>query len=72
MKLVISAKCSDCCYSALYNDEDERVAEIDGYAPSFRGIGGGDYIEIEVDLKTGKLIGFTPMTDEEAKEAMNA
>lgn len=72
MRLVISAKCSDCCYSALYNDKDEMVTEKDGYVPYFRGIGGDDYVEIEVDLTTDKLMGFTPMTDEEAKAAMNA
>jgi hypothetical protein len=48
------------------------VTEKDGYVPYFRGIGGDDYVEIEVDLTTGKLMGFTPMTDEEAKAAMNA
>lgn len=48
------------------------VAENDGYVPNFPDIGGGDYVEIEVDLKTGKLVGFTPLTDEEALEKFNA
>jgi hypothetical protein len=35
--------------------------EISGYVPSEIGIGGGDYLELEVELATGKILGWNKM-----------
>lgn len=62
----ISAKCSDLCHARIpHLNYDE-----DGYVPSIEGIGGGNYIRMEIDLDTGKVIGYTPMTDEQLKDAL--
>ena len=50
----ISAKCSDLC-SITY----PSGAAHDGYVPEDIGIGGGDYLEIEIDIDTGKVIDWS-------------
>ena len=63
-KLVINAKCSDLCNVEYYKDE-KHIIESDGYVPDFKGICGGDYINISIDLDTGKIIGFDPISHED-------
>jgi len=59
MILRISAKCSDMC-STMVQDHDGRTyfANMNDYAPSLKGIGGGDYIDLHIDTETGKIIGW--------------
>lgn len=57
----ISAKCSDLCYSEIINDDRNLVAENDGYVPENIGIGGGDFVELEIDLQTGKVLNWKPV-----------
>jgi hypothetical protein len=54
--LKVSAKCSD-MFSGRLTVGDKHYP-IDGYVPSEFGIGGGDYVEFDLDLDTGKIIGF--------------
>lgn len=63
MKLCISAKCSDLCYTTVESGEG-TIYEHDGYVPYIKGVGGGDYVELEIDTETGQLIGWN-------KEAFN-
>ena len=65
--LNISGKTSDmCCYKipALGIDKD-------GYVPYGLGVGGGDYLTVSVCLACGKLQKFTPMTEDEVREALS-
>lgn len=64
--LRISAKCSDLCFASV----PHLGIDHDGYAPHIDGIGGGDYIDLEIDLDTGKVIGLKPITDEQLKIAI--
>jgi hypothetical protein len=57
--LKISGKCSDCFSMTM----DGRY--YDGYVPGF--LGGGDYIELDIDLDTGKILNWKPI-DEIDKE----
>ena len=59
-KLTIVAKCSDLCY-CWYKDDDGLTVENDGYVPSDLGIGGGDYVDITIDTKTGQIEGWKPL-----------
>ena len=59
--IALNAKCSDRCFASVYHLSIER----DGYVPNITGVGGGDYIEIDVCLDCGLLQGFEPLTDEE-------
>lgn len=47
-----TAKCSD-MFDAATN-----MGYYDGYVPYNLGIGGGDYISIQVDIETGRIIGW--------------
>jgi hypothetical protein len=55
--LKFSAKCSDLFGGSLYVN-GEHKKEFDGYVPFDLGIGGGDYVELDIDLDTGQIIGW--------------
>lgn len=61
--LTISGKCSD-MFSANYSDDDGCV-EYDGYVPRNLGIGGGDYIELNIDMETGLILNWKPKTKQQ-------
>jgi hypothetical protein len=71
-KLSISAKCSDMC-STKYTDKNGKVTETDGYVPAGIGIGDfyGDYIEMEIDMETGQIQNWKPVTDEQVIKSLN-
>ena len=64
-KLQISAKCSDCCGAVLING-DKRM-ERQGYAPDIAGVCSGDYIDIEIDLDSGVVVGLAKYEEIEAE-----
>ena len=68
--LRISAKCSDLCWTE-YTDSKGNVTESNGYVPEQIGIGdgGGDYIDIDIDMKTGQILNWKSVTDDEVVEA---
>jgi hypothetical protein len=66
--LTIQAKCSDLCNVGYTNDKFEEFSH-DGYVPEGIGIGGGDYIEIEIDVETGKVRNWNT-TEEEIINAL--
>lgn len=51
--LSVQAKCSDLCHVSYPNGK-----ESDGYVPEAIGIGGGDYIELKIDIETGQVQGW--------------
>ncbi len=70
MRLVINAKCSDLCFTELI-DKGKVVAMSDGYVPRIKGVGAdgfGDYVNIEIDTVTGKVVGFETNTEETIRE----
>jgi len=60
-----TAKCSD-LFDLVIADGDEVVAEHDGYVPSGLGIGGGDYVELTINLETGFVVGWKSITIDDA------
>jgi len=53
----------------LKHDSGVEVAEYDGYVPDFMpGKHYGDYIILEIDAATGKILNWKPPTDEEIEE----
>jgi hypothetical protein len=50
------AKCSDLCFVGFMDKE------YWGYVPSGIGIGGGDYIELNICIKCGQVQGKFPIT----------
>ena len=53
MKISFLAHCSDCFSMILPNGK-----EIYGYVPRGIGIGGGDDVELDIDIETGQIIGW--------------
>lgn len=66
----IGGKVSDMFDARIYDDNGVKILDYDGYVPDIPGIGGGDYINITIDLETGKIEDWEPMTAEEAKVAI--
>ena len=62
MTIQLMAKCSDCCSIILIRD-GEKIAEHDGYVPNF--LGGGDYIELDINAETGQILNWKPPTLEQ-------
>ena len=60
--IMISAKCSDLFYAELF---DGRVYE--GYVPDLftDGKGGGDFVRLEIDLDTGKIVDWEKPTEDD-------
>lgn len=68
-KIVICAKCSDLCNVEYYKDGELQV-ESDGYAPDLKGICKGDYIDISIDLDTGKILEYSPIPHEDVMDEL--
>jgi hypothetical protein len=70
--LIISAKCSDLCCTT-YTDKDGKVTESDGYVPEGIGITEdgdcGDYVVMEIDMKTGQILNWKAVSDAQVKAA---
>lgn len=62
-----TAKCSDLFGAALLDKERNLLGEEhDGYVPKFfPGEHFGDYIEMEIDIETGRILNWVKPTDEE-------
>lgn len=57
----MSAKCSDMCSISLH-DQDGNVIKVqeDGYVPGFFPGGGGDYVQLQIDIDTGRILNWSP------------
>jgi hypothetical protein len=69
--LSISAKCSDLCFTS-FTDAKGNVTKSDGYVPQGIGIdetGTGDYVSMDIDMLTGQILNWTPVTDAKVIEA---
>lgn len=66
MKLTISAKCDDRFSAQLFDQQGNLKGEdYSGYVPKWFPNLWGDYIELEIDTDTGKILNWTPPTKEE-------
>lgn len=70
-KLSISAKSSD-LNSIRYTDDNGKVTEGKDYSyvPEGIGIGGGDYVELDIDMKTGQILNWKPVSDAKVLKAI--
>lgn len=58
MIIKLCAKCSDCCCLELVDNDNICIIDHDGYVPHMPGLGSGDYVEVDVDLETGQILGW--------------
>lgn len=56
--LSISAKVSDMFFGQLLDAEDRVIGSREGYVPAIFNGGDNDYIRLDVDLKTGRIVGW--------------
>jgi hypothetical protein len=73
MIIKINAKCSDLFSARLHENGKEKfsdaVAEYDGYVPEwFPGDHYGDYVELEIDTDTGKILNWKKPSKKELKK----
>lgn len=61
MIVSITAKCSD-----MFTLDSQGIS-YEGYVPSELGIGGGDYIDFNLDLTTGQIVGWKSKTIEDLR-----
>lgn len=66
-EISITAHCSDCFAMQLHNDDGSQK-EYKGYVPKF--LGGGDDVQLRIDVATGQILNWKPPTEEEL-EALN-
>lgn len=65
MKILrINGHCVD-SFDATLLSENGRAVNYDGYVPGGIGIGGGDDICMDIDIETGKILNWKPLTEEE-------
>ena len=68
---VFSAKASD-TFWASFTKDGTKLGEYEGYVPRGMHVGSGDYFEFEIDLDTGKILNWTPVTEEKVQEILNS
>ena len=67
--LRISAKCSDLCWTE-FTDSKGNKTESNGYVPKGIGIDEwGDYVVLDIDMKTGQILNWKPVTDAQVIKA---
>jgi hypothetical protein len=69
--LSISAKSSD-LNSISYKDRNGITTEAGDYSyvPEGIGIGGGDYVELDIDMETGQILNWKPVSDVQVIKAI--
>jgi hypothetical protein len=63
----IGGKCSDCFWATVKDEKGNKIGnDYSGYVPKFMpGKHYGDNIILDIDLETGKILNWTPPTEEE-------
>jgi hypothetical protein len=57
----ICAKCSDLCFTEVKTKGGTLLAAKDGYVPEFMpGEHYGDYVILDIDIATGKILNWNP------------
>ena len=71
--LELIAKCNDMCQSRYYDENNELIKDNDGNVPYIESIGGGgDYINITIDLQTGTIVNWQPPSQEELIDSLGS
>jgi len=60
--LSISAKCSDLCCTQYVDENDNVIVESDSYVPQNLNLGGGDYVDLDIDIETGQILNWKKLT----------
>jgi len=70
--IFVIAKCSDLCSITYYDKKVRLIGERErDYVPKFFPDNGGDYIELNIDIETGKILNWKKPTQKELMNSMN-
>lgn len=61
----INAKCSDCCYAEIIDENGVVVGERDYYPPRLGGVMGGDDVDLTIDVESGRILNWVPPSQDE-------
>ncbi len=64
-RIFVHTKPCDSGTYRLVDAQNEPVCEHDGYVPSFFPEGGDDYLVLDIELATGKILNWKPPTARE-------
>ena len=57
VEIYISAKCSD-LFDMIVIENGNTIKELEGSVPYVDGLGGGDYVEMKIDIETGQILNW--------------
>ncbi len=56
--IFISAKCASCFFMSVNDENNQYIASYDGNVPSFIPNAGGDYIQMEINIESGRILNW--------------
>lgn len=67
----MNAKCADLFWARFSDAAGNALGEYEGYVPDFMpGEHYGDYVELEVDLKTGQILNWKAPKPSEIRQSI--
>jgi hypothetical protein len=70
--IFVTAKTSDTCHIQFFDEDKNSVGERDDYVPDyFPEEHYGDYVELEIEVATGKILNWKVPTQKELKDSIN-
>lgn len=70
MKILVYAKCNDCCFVSVIDDDGTVLRDHDGYVPKIIS-NDSDGLDLEIDIKTGQILNWRAPSDDEIKSFIN-
>ena len=67
----VIAKCNDMCNIVVLDTDGDRMLEYSGYVPRNIGIGGGEYIRLQIDIETGQILNWKRPSDDELEKLLD-
>lgn len=64
----VNGKVCDSGTYVLMDTNRNTIKEHDGYVPDFFPGGGGDYLELDIELATGKILNWKPPTKKQLEK----
>ena len=70
--IFLCVKCSDTFNAQIMNEKSENIGDYDGYVPDFFPEHHyGDYVELKIDITTGKILNWNKPTQKQINELLN-
>jgi len=68
----LCCKVRDCFSAGIYGQDGEEIFDYEGYVPDFfPGNHYGDYLELNIDLETGRITNWNKPSEEDIQKFIN-